>query len=101
MVKKINFDYIKKSPSKEDRDLHLEGLLGHGALGNAQKVCQRQQGALHSPARARERGYSTEKPHRQVVKALLQELDWEILQHPPYSPDLPRITIFSFPCPYI
>ncbi|UYV68675.1 hypothetical protein LAZ67_6000414 [Cordylochernes scorpioides] len=23
-----------------------------------------------------------------VVKAALQELEWEVLQHPPYSPDL-------------
>ncbi|UYV80945.1 hypothetical protein LAZ67_19002237 [Cordylochernes scorpioides] len=28
-------------------------------------------------------------PHvAQVVKAVLQELEWEVLQHPPYSPDL-------------
>ena len=23
-----------------------------------------------------------------VVKAAIQELEWEVLQHPPYSPDL-------------
>ncbi|UYV84656.1 hypothetical protein LAZ67_X003000 [Cordylochernes scorpioides] len=29
------------------------------------------------------------RPHvAQVVKAALQELEWEVLQHPPYSPDL-------------
>ena len=24
----------------------------------------------------------------QIVKAALQELEWEVIQHPPYSPDL-------------
>ena len=29
------------------------------------------------------------RPHvANIVKAALQELDWEVLQHPPYSPDL-------------
>ncbi|KAK6732476.1 hypothetical protein RB195_016701 [Necator americanus] len=29
------------------------------------------------------------RPHTaNIVKAALQELDWEVLQHPPYSPDL-------------
>ena len=29
------------------------------------------------------------RPHvAQVVKTALQELEWEVLQHPPYSPDL-------------
>ena len=29
------------------------------------------------------------RPHvAKIVKAALQELDWEVLQHPPYSPDL-------------
>ena len=29
------------------------------------------------------------RPHvAKVVKAALQELDWEVLMHPPYSPDL-------------
>lgn len=29
------------------------------------------------------------RPHvAQVVKAAIEELDWEVLQHPPYSPDL-------------
>ena len=29
------------------------------------------------------------RPHvAQVLKATLQELEWEVLQHPPYSPDL-------------
>ena len=41
---------VKPDPSKEDHDLHLVGLGGHGALGNAQKECLGQQGALHSPA---------------------------------------------------
>ena len=33
---------------------HLVGLGGHGALGNAQKECHDQQGALYSPATLRE-----------------------------------------------
>ncbi|UYV66399.1 hypothetical protein LAZ67_4001546 [Cordylochernes scorpioides] len=33
--------------------------------------------------------YSNARPHvAQVVKAALQELEWEVLQHPAYSPDL-------------
>ena len=35
----------------------------------------------------------------QVIKAALQELEWEVFQHPPYFPDLaPMITIFSAFC---
>ena len=33
--------------------------------------------------------HDNSRPHvANIVKAALQELDWEVLQHPPYSPDL-------------
>ncbi|XP_014614921.1 PREDICTED: histone-lysine N-methyltransferase SETMAR-like, partial [Polistes canadensis] len=39
------------------------------------------------------------KPHvTQVVKAALQELEWEVLQHPPYSPDLASTDYHLFRC---
>ena len=38
-------------------------------------------------------------PHtkRDVVKLLTKECDWEILEHPPYSPDLLPCDLFWFP----
>lgn len=51
-------------------------------MGNARKECHGQQGALHSPATARKRGYSTVKPHRQVVKAVLHELRTPVFSRP-------------------
>jgi hypothetical protein len=37
-----------------------------------------------------------------MTKAAIQELDWEIFPHPPYSRTLPhRITTSSAPCPTI
>ena len=37
------------------------------------------------------------RPHvAQVVKAALQELEWEVLQHPPYSPDLAAMDYYLF-----
>ena len=37
------------------------------------------------------------RPHvAQVVKAALQELEWEVLQHSPYSPDLASMDYYLF-----
>ena len=37
------------------------------------------------------------RPHvAQVVKPALQELEWEVLQHPPYSPDLAPTDYYLF-----
>ena len=37
------------------------------------------------------------KPHvARTLKAALQEFDWEILQHPPYSPDLAPTDYYTF-----
>ena len=37
------------------------------------------------------------RPHvAQVVKASLQELEWKVLQHPPYSPDLAPTDYYLF-----
>ncbi|KAK6732475.1 hypothetical protein RB195_016701 [Necator americanus] len=49
---------------------------------------------LHSMGFAEKLGawvphHDNARPHTaNIVKAALQELDWEVLQHPPYSPDL-------------
>ena len=41
--------------------------------------------------------YDNARPHvAQIVKAALQDLEWEVLQHPPYSPDLAPTDYYLF-----
>ncbi|KAK6021555.1 hypothetical protein OSTOST_12770, partial [Ostertagia ostertagi] len=88
--------------SRKDHALRLVGLGGHRALGNSREEqdedlhvgqLRRVNEALQMKRRNRERQvillHDNARPHTaSVAKITLQELGWEILQHPPYSHDL-------------
>ena len=73
--------------------IHFE-LLRHGETITADKYCEqltRLDAAIREkrPVLANRKGnHDNARPHVQQTLRKLKELKWEILQHPPYSPDI-------------
>jgi histone-lysine N-methyltransferase SETMAR len=75
--------------------IHYE-LLERNLTVTAERYCQqlrRLEEAIQQKRPSRQHGvilqHANAQPHTaNMTKAAIQELDWEILSHPPYSPDL-------------
>jgi hypothetical protein len=83
----VNFKQRKEWLST-DKQWDMEGIIHYELLERnltvtaiKQKLPGRQRGVILQNGDARSHTANT-------TKAAIQELDWEILPHPPYSPDL-------------